>query len=61
MASRIENQVRAARLARGWTQQDLAALAGVSRAAVSAIESGRLVPSTAAALALAQALDCTVE
>jgi len=61
MASRIENQVRTARLARGWTQQDLAALAGVSRAAVSAIESGRLVPSTAAALALAQALDCTVE
>jgi molybdate-binding protein len=33
----------------------------VSRAAVSAIEICRLVPSVAAALALARALDCTVE
>jgi molybdate-binding protein/transcriptional regulator with XRE-family HTH domain len=39
----------------------LAAAAGVSRAAVSAIEGDRLVPSVRAALALAAALGCTVE
>jgi len=39
----------------------LASAAGVSRTAVSAIEINRLVPSVAAALALAKVLDCTVE
>jgi molybdate-binding protein/DNA-binding XRE family transcriptional regulator len=33
----------------------------LSRAGISAIETGRLVPSTAAALALAAALECSVE
>jgi molybdate-binding protein/DNA-binding XRE family transcriptional regulator len=49
------------RIARGWSQADLAHRAGISRAAVSAIEIDRLVPSVAAALALATALGCTVE
>lgn len=46
---------------RGWSQQELAGRAGVSRAEVSAIENGRLVPSTASALRLAAALDRSVE
>ncbi len=58
---RLDNVVRAFRERRGWSQQDLAARAGLSRAGVSAIETGRLAPSTAAALALARALDCAVE
>lgn len=49
------------RSARGWSQADLAAHASIPRSSISAIESRRLVPSVAAALAVAQALGCTVE
>ncbi|MGO9110929.1 MAG: substrate-binding domain-containing protein [Thermoguttaceae bacterium] len=57
----LTNRVRTCRIARGWSQDDLAARAGISRAGVSSIETNRLVPSTSAALALAAALDCRVE
>jgi molybdate-binding protein/DNA-binding XRE family transcriptional regulator len=57
----IENDIRGHRLRLGWSQQDLALRAGLSRTGVGAIESGRLVPSTAAALALAAALGCRVD
>lgn len=49
------------RQARGWSQAELAARSGVSRAEVSGIETGRLVPSVAVALGLAGALEATVE
>lgn len=55
------NRVRQYRTSRGWSQAELARRAGISRAAVSAVEIDRLVPSVAAALALATALGCTVE
>lgn len=55
------NRVRQSRVSRGWSQAELAQRAGISRTAVSAIEVERLVPSVAAALALAAALGCTVE
>ncbi len=63
MASEQEltNRVKTCRIARGWSQDELAARAGISRAGVSSIETNRLVPSTSAALALAAALDCRVE
>jgi molybdate-binding protein/DNA-binding XRE family transcriptional regulator len=57
----LSNRVRTCRIARGWSQGELAARAGISRAGVSSIETDRLVPSTSAALALAAALDCRVE
>jgi len=57
----IENEVRSHRVQRGWSQHDLALRAGLSRTGVGAIEAGRLVPSTAAALALAAALGCRVD
>ncbi len=57
----LENHVRELRTRRGWSQDALATRAGLSRAGVSAIEMGRLVPSAAAALALAAALECRVE
>ena len=57
----VPNRVKAYRKSRGWSQAELAQRAGISRAAVSAIEVSRLVPSVAAALALAEVLDCTVE
>src|SRR5258706_12661753 len=55
------NQVKLRRLDRGWSQAELAQRAAISRAAVSAIEVNRLVPSVAAAMSLALALKCTVE
>ncbi len=56
-----QNRIKTRRLARGWSQAELAERAGISRAAVSAIEVSRLVPSVAAALALAAVLECSVE
>lgn len=53
--------VLARRRARQWTQAELARRAGISRAAVSAIEGERLTPSVTAALALAAVLECSVE
>jgi putative molybdopterin biosynthesis protein len=54
-------KLRLARQARGFSQQQLAGMAGVSRQAVSAVESGQSDPSLRVALALAQALGLTVE
>jgi putative molybdopterin biosynthesis protein len=54
-------RLRLARQARGFSQQQLAGMAGVSRQAVSAVESGISDPSLRVALALARALGLTVE
>jgi molybdate-binding protein/DNA-binding XRE family transcriptional regulator len=54
-------RLRLARQARGFSQQQLAGMAGVSRQAVSAVESGLSDPSLRVALALARALGVTVE
>jgi len=54
-------RLRLARQARGLSQQQLAGVAGVTRQAVSAIESGHSDPSLRVALALAGALGMTVE
>jgi putative molybdopterin biosynthesis protein len=55
------SRLRLARHARGYSQQQLAGMAGVTRQAVSAIESGQSDPSLRAALGLAYALGMTVE
>lgn len=57
----VGNRVRTYRLARQWSQLELAQRANISRAAVSAIESAKLIPSVSAALSLARTLECTVE
>jgi putative molybdopterin biosynthesis protein len=54
-------RLRQARQARGYSQQQLAHMAGVTRQAVSAVESGHSDPSLRAALGLARALGMTVE
>jgi putative molybdopterin biosynthesis protein len=54
-------RLRLARQARGFSQQQLAGMAGVSRQAVSAVEAGHSDPSLRVAFALAQALGMTVE
>lgn len=58
---RSSNRVKTRRIERGWSQAELAEKAGISRAAVSAIEISRLVPSVAAALSLSKALESSVE
>ncbi|MBS0266341.1 MAG: helix-turn-helix domain-containing protein [Planctomycetes bacterium] len=60
-AANLRNNVKMLRMARGWSQAELARRAGISRAAVSAIEIERLVPSVAAALSLAEAFGCRVD
>ena len=55
------NAVLTKRLAREWSQAELAKHVGVSRAAISAIEGERLSPSVATALALAAVFECSVE
>ena len=54
-------RLRLARQACGYSQQQMADMAGVTRQAITAVESGQSDPSLRTALALAQALDMTVE
>ncbi len=54
-------RLRMLRQACGYSQQQLASMAGVSRQAVSAVEAGHSDPSLRVALALASALGVTVE
>ena len=54
-------RLRLARQARGFSQQQLAGMAGISRQAVSAVESGHTDPSLRVALALGRALGLSVE
>lgn len=49
------------RIACGWSQSELALRAGIPRTTISAIEGERLTPSVTTAIALAHALNCTVE
>ncbi len=60
-AGSLPNCLKSKRVARGWSQAELAERAGISRTAVSAIEKHRLVPSVAAAIALSRVLQCSVE
>ena len=60
-AGRAGDRLRLARQARGYSQQQLARMAGVSRQAVSAVEAGLSDPSLRVALALARALALSVE
>ena len=59
--SAFRHHVSRYRTARGWSQGQLAQRSGLSRTAISAIETGRVVPSTAAALTLAATFGCRVE
>jgi putative transcriptional regulator len=50
----IHNRVKELRAERGWTQQQLAAAAGVSRQSINSIECNRYVPSLPLALVFAR-------
>jgi len=57
----IENRLREKRQAAALSQKQLADLAGITRQAVSALESDQYSPATSVALQLARALHCRVE
>jgi len=61
MNNPLHNRIKAHRLARDMTQQDLATEAGVSRQSIISIERGRYAPSLALALKLAGIFSCPVE
>ena len=52
--ARVSNRVKDLRVDRGWTQQQLADMVGVSRQSINAIECGRYIPSLPLALAFSQ-------
>ncbi len=60
-ASNIDNRLRQLRTRTGLSQTELAALSGITRQAVCAIEANQYLPTTAVALRLAEALHCRVE
>ena len=53
--------MRIERARRNLTQAELAAMAGVTRRSINAIETGRMVPSVLLAIRIARALNATVE
>ena len=61
MADSLDNNLREARSAHGWTQAELAERVGVSRKTINTVENGVFVPSTVLALKLARALGRPVE
>lgn len=60
-ATQFENRLRERRLTLGLSQQRLAAMAGITRQAVCAVEADQYSPATSVALQLARALRCRVE
>ena len=61
MEPTVQTRLRELRTARGWTQEHLAAAAGVSRQSIISIERGRYTPSLPLALQLARLFECPVD
>ena len=57
---RLGQAVRTSRRARGMTQAELSAAAGVSRPHISTIESGLANPGMSTVMRLLRALDCSL-
>lgn len=57
----IINRVKELRIAQGWTQEQLAQAAGVSRQSINAIERDRYVPSLELALIFARIFACPTD
>jgi putative transcriptional regulator len=61
MAEGIVNRVKELRAAQGWTQEQLAQAAGVSRQSINSIERNRYVPSLELALTFARVFRCSTD
>jgi putative transcriptional regulator len=61
MNPKIVNRVKNLRISRGWTQEQLAQAAGVSRQSINSIERNRYVPSLELALVFARLFACPTD
>jgi len=61
MKTTITNRVKELRTAHGWTQDQLAQAAGVSRQSINSIERNRYVPSLELALMFARIFACSTD
>ena len=61
MDQTITNRVKELRVALGWTQEQLAQAAGVSRQSINSIERNRYVPSLELALTFARIFTCSTD
>ncbi|MGD0901449.1 MAG: helix-turn-helix transcriptional regulator [Terracidiphilus sp.] len=61
MTPTISNRVKELRIARGWTQEQLAQAAQVSRQSINSIERNRYVPSLVLALTFARLFACSTD
>lgn len=61
VAQTITNRVKELRIALGWTQEQLAQAAGVSRQSINSIERDRYVPSLELALIFARIFSCPTD
>ena len=57
----ITNRIKELRTQRGWTQEQLAQAAGVSRQSINSIERNRYVPSLELALVFARIFACPTD
>jgi len=61
MPPNILNRVKEFRVARCWTQEQLADAVGVSRQSINSIERDRYVPSLSLALTFARVFGCSTD
>lgn len=61
MPGTVINRIQQLRVERGWTQQQLAEAAGVSRQSINSIERNRYVPSLQLALVFARLFACSTD
>ena len=61
MTPNIQSRVKELRIARGWTQEQLADAVGVSRQSINSIERDRYVPSLPLALTFARVFGCSTD
>lgn len=61
MGDAVNNRVKELRIARGWTQEQLASVVGVSRQSINSIERDRYVPSLVLALTFARVFGFPIE
>jgi putative transcriptional regulator len=57
----VSNRVKQLRQARGWTQEHLASVVGVSRQSIISIETERYIPSLPLALTFARVFGCSTD
>lgn len=61
MEKQLQNNIKVFRAKHDITQETLAGMVGVTRKTINVIEAGKFSPSVSLALAMAEALDTTVD